>query len=150
MASNPLVAQGYVNRLLASISWTTLPSLNVVASFLMPGGINITLEGAGTGRLPAMVSVIPSPEPYQVAMVTVNLVKTTPLAQLYKAQYELNTMVSDCTIRPDIPVGAPGVTPYPLSNCALENVSELTFNGSTAGWQISYFGTYYINSANYP
>lgn len=148
MASNPLISVGSLNLLNASITFPLNPFLNVTASYLNKGGIQLALEGRATDMLPAMTAAVTSPMPWQLASITVNLLKTQPLSAIYKTQYELSTLIGPCTVRPDVNGGG-GLTPYVFTNCALENVPQQTYNGSDAGWVISISGTYNINSALY-
>lgn len=141
--ANPLVSAGQLNRLVASVSWATFPTLNVTASFLNAGGIDLSLDGQATQMLPAMTAAVISPEPYMLATITINLLKTQALSQLYKAQMELSSPLGSCTVRPDV---TSGLAPYMFQNCAIESVSAQSYNGSTAGYTVVCRGTYYINS----
>ena len=91
--------------------------------------------------------MVTSPEPYQGATMTLHLLKTQNLATLYQAQFLVSTLVSDCIVFPDIPDGAVGLEPYPLVNCALVGIRELTFSGRDVGYAVTVRGTYYINSS---
>jgi hypothetical protein len=147
--NNPLIALGSLNRLVASVTWPAFPALNVTVSFLNREAIRLALDGEATAMLPALTGMVTSPNPYQGATLTIHLLKTQPLSNLYKQQYELNTLLGDCTVRPDVPVGL-GLQPYDLTNMALEGVRELSFAGEDAGWVIMCRGTYLINSSLWP
>ena len=45
MASNPLVDQGTLNRIRASVEFTDFPELNVTSSYLAKAGISMRLTG---------------------------------------------------------------------------------------------------------
>lgn len=141
--ANPLVQLGSLNRLVASVLWVDFPQLNVIASFLNRDGIRLSLDGDATRMLPALTGAVTSPEPYQMATITINLLKTQFLSVLYKAQMEESTLLGDCTVRPDTPT----FPPYDFTNVAIESVRELSFNGDDAGWAVVCRGTYLINSA---
>lgn len=71
------------------------------------------------------------------------LLKTQGLATLYKKQMESSTTLGDGTVWPDttaLPV-------YPITNCSITNVAELSFNGRSADWAVTVRGVYLINSA---
>jgi hypothetical protein len=142
--TNPLIAVGSLNRLVASVTWQSFPQLNVIPSFLNREGIRLGLDGEATRFLPALTGAVTSPEPYQMVTLTINLLKTQQLAALYKAQYELSTLLGDCVVRPDVVLGLP---PYDLTNMAMEGVREQSYAGEDAGWAIMFRGTYYINNA---
>jgi hypothetical protein len=144
--ANPLLATGNVQLLSASITIPALTQLNVIASNMTKEGIRLAVEGAATIRIPAMVGIVNSPQPYQMATVTFSLLKTQYIAALYKAQFESNSLLGNVTIRPDIPVGELGLTPYYLSNCSLTDIRELALNGTSAAYEIVLGGVYYINA----
>jgi hypothetical protein len=141
--SNPLVQQGVLNRILASVNWTNFPQLNVTAPFLNRAGISISLDGDATRFLPTMTGAVTSPEPYMMATITINLLKSQGFAALYKAQMELSSVLGDCVVRPD----ATTLPPYDFTNCALESVREQSYSGEDAGWTITARGFYLVNSA---
>jgi hypothetical protein len=142
--ANPLVPQGTINRLRASVTFASLQGLNVTAGYLGKQGINLRFSDQVTTPIKTMTGVVPSPEPYQTAVVTIHLLKTQALADAFKSQIETSTLLGDCTIRPD-EIG--GVGPYQLSNCWIETVDPMPFDGTDAGWTIMIGGIYYINSA---
>jgi hypothetical protein len=147
MANNPLISVGTINRLSASVTWPNFANLNVIPSFLNRDGIRLALDGDATRFLPAMAGAVTSPEPYQMCTLTINLLKTQYLAGQYKAQMEFSTLLGNCTVRPDVPVGSGGLPPYDLTNMAIESVREQSYSGEDAGWTVVLRGTYYINSA---
>lgn len=141
---NPLVDQGVLNRIKASVVWNNNSSLNVTAPFLNKEGIRLSLDGEATKFLPTMTGAVTSPEAYMMVTLTINLLKTQSLSAQYKAQFELSTTLGDCVVRPDT---STGLTPYELTNCALEGVPQQTYNGEDAGWVVTVRGYYLINSA---
>ena len=85
-----------------------------------------------------------SPEPYQLVRLTLSLLKSQGLADLYKSQAELNTLLGQCTVRPDVPEHT-GLGPFQFDNCAIETIGELLFSGENAAYPVIVTGTYYIN-----
>lgn len=142
MATNPLVAQGTLNRLRASVTWPNFPQLNVTASYLGKMGIRLALEGESTLFIPTMTGAVTSPEPYMAVTVTIHLLKTQQLAALYKAQMEASALIGDGTVRPD----ASTLPPYQITNCAIESVRELNFGGDDAEFAVAVKGYYLINN----
>jgi hypothetical protein len=142
-SSNPLVAQGTLNRLRGSVKFTNFPALNVTAPYLTKEGISLALEGEATTVLPQMVGVVTSPEPYMVASATINVLKTNGLAAQFKAQMEDASVVGDMTVTTD--TSALGT--YTITNASIESVREMKFNGEEAGWTITLKGTYNINNS---
>lgn len=142
MAGNPLIQLGTLNRLIGSVTIPNFPELNVIAAFLGRDGMSLSLRGDTTLMLEQMAAAVTSPEPYQLADLRINLVRTTSLPTFYKDQMESTALIGDVTVRLDTPV----FPVYQLVNCAIQTVDEITINGQNAGWVVHIGGTYYINN----
>jgi hypothetical protein len=143
VAGNPLIDQGTLNRIIASVSWTSFPSLNVTAPFLNKAAIRLALDGESTLFLPTLTGAVTSPEPYMMITATINLLKTQGLAAQYKAQMELQSKIGDGVVRPDTTI----LPPYDIVNCAIQTVREMDYGGGDAGWAVTVRGYYNINSS---
>ena len=141
--ANPLVSQGTLSKLRGSMTVTQSPELNVTAPFLGPNMIGLRLSGDATVFLPTATGGATSPQPYQQATVTVEVLKSQGLSNTYKTRFETNTILGDVVIRTD----AATLSDYQLSNCALMNVADLLFNGSVVGFTVTLLGYYAINSS---
>lgn len=141
--ANPLIAQGVLNRLKASVVIPGFPQLNVTAPYLGQEGIRMALEGDATGRLPQMTGVVNSPEPYMMCTIQIPLLKTQNLSDLFKQQMENDSQLGDFQIRPDV---ATGLGIYSLTNGAIMSVGELDFGGRSAVFGVSLSAVYLINS----
>ena len=141
--ANPIVPQGALNRLRASVTVTGFPGLNITASYLGKEGISLSFDGLITTPIETMVGVVPSPEPYQKVTVSAHLLKTQALANAWKQQLESLSLIGDITVRSD----AATLDPYQLSNCYITNISPQKFAGDDAGWVISLGGVYYVNAS---
>lgn len=139
---NPLINQGSLNRVRASIVWSQNPALNVTSSYLGKQGIKLALEGESTLFIPSMTGQVTSPEPYMSINLTINLLKPQALPALYKAKMETNALLGDGTVRPD----AIALPPYAIVNCAIQSIRELDFNGEDAGFVVNIRGYYLVNS----
>ncbi len=140
---NPLVDQGQLNRLKASVSWDNFDVLNVTASFLGREGIRLALQGVASKGIETMTGLVQSPEAYQMCEIRMNLIKAQPLADAYKAQMELNVLLGNCTVRPD----ASPLSPYNILNCSIQNVEPQDYSGESAAYVVVCSGYYLINSA---
>lgn len=140
--ANPLVDQGTLNRLVASVVFPNFPQLNVISANLGKEGIRLTLEGPATAYLATMTGAVPSPEPYQMVTVTINIVKSEPIANTYKTQFENSVLLGPATIRPD----SSTLGLYSLLNCVLENVREQSYAGDDPVYSVTFKGTYQVNA----
>lgn len=143
MANNPLISQGTLNRIRANVLFPSFPQLNVTASFLGKAGITMALEGDTTTFINTLTGAVTSPDPYQTVNTTINLLKTQSLASLYKAQMETSALVGDIIVRPDSSI----LPDYSFTNCAIQSLRELNFNGEDAGFVIVVHGYYIINNS---
>lgn len=141
--TNPLIAQGTLNRLRGSVVWEGFPALNVTAPFLGKEGIRLALEGEATTFINTMTGAVTSPEPYMTVSMTLNLLKTQQLGNLYKAQMEVSSLLGAGTVRSDSAI----LSPYSLINCSIQSVRELDFSGADAGYVVNVKGYYNINQA---
>jgi hypothetical protein len=139
---NPLVNQGVLNKLRGSVSVIDLPQLNATAPYLGEDGITLAFEGDASGYIGTMTGAVPSPNPYQMATVTLHLLKTQDLGNQWKLQQESDTTIGDVVVTTD----AATLESYYLSNCTIKGVSELSLAGKDPGYVVTVQGTYYINS----
>jgi hypothetical protein len=141
----PNTVQGTLNRLRGSLSFTDNPALNVIASNLGPEGISVSFGGGATTRIDTLTGQVTSPEPYIPVKLTVNLLRTQALADAYKTQQELNSLLGDVTFRTDaVTLGV-----YQFSNSSIGRVADMRVNGKDAGYALEIEGTYNINSSLY-
>jgi hypothetical protein len=143
MAANPLVAQGQLNRVKASLTWLDHSELNVTAPFLGRDGISLSLEGNSTAFLPTLTGVVTSPEPYMMIGLTIHLVKPQALCALYVSRLQANALLGNGTVRPDVIEGLP---PFDVTNCAMESIREMRFNGTDDGFIVMCRGYITINN----
>lgn len=142
---NPLVDQGTLNRIRASIIWPSFPNLNVTAPYLGRNGLSLSLDGETTVFLPTMTGAVTSAEPYMMVTCTIHLLKSQGLAALYKAQMELNSLIGNGVVRGD----ATTLPPYQITNCAIYTVRELGFAGADADFGVTIRGYYNVNSSTF-
>lgn len=144
MAGNPLIDQGILNRILASVTWANFPGLNVTAPFLDKDGITLRKEGEASLQHGTMTGLVQSPEPYMPVSVIIALLKTQALCDAYKSQMEANSILGQGTVFPDV---STGLTPYALYNMSIQSVGELLLNGTTPIFAITCRGYWPINNA---
>jgi len=140
---NPLIDQGQLNLLKASVNWANFSGLNVTASFMDKAGLLLRLEGSTTIQHETMTNIVQSPQPYMPVSLLISLLKTQSLSDAYKSQMESNSIIGDGTAWPDV---SSGLGPYQLNRMAIQGVGEMTFNGTTPLWGTTLRGVYYVNA----
>jgi hypothetical protein len=141
--ANPRVDQGTLNRLLSSVTFNDAPELNVTASYLGKGMISIAFEGETTQTPGTATGVVQSPEPYQMATITIHLLRTQQLANTYKSRIESNSIVGGVDARSDSAI----LAPYSLVNCSISGQEYPGWDGGDPGYTVMVRGIYYINDS---
>lgn len=142
MAGNPLVQQGTLNRLRASLVYANDPNLNVTAPYMAREMLTMAFENDAGILIPTATGGVTSPEPYQMCTITFHILKTQALASTYKGRFETNTNVGDFTVIPD----AATLSNYQIHNGVLLGVDSLTMDGGQPGFAVRVKGIYYTNS----
>ena len=145
MSQPYLVPQGTRNRLRGSVVFADYPALNVTAPYLDKEAISLAFEGPTAQLLGTLTGAVSSAEPYQMATVTMHLLRTQVLAETYKEQIEVNSVIGSVNVIPD----SNAIAPYQLENCVIESVEAQSFNGQQPGMVVRLRGIYNINAALY-
>lgn len=140
--ANPNVPQGVLNRVRTSVKFTDYPTLNVSASYLAKEAADIDFQGSVVEPLPALTGVVQSPQPYIMVLVRIHLLRSQSLGAQFKSQLELNGLVGNCRLYTDSSM----LGEFDLTNTAITNVGNMTFNGTDPGFVITLTGTYKVNS----
>ena len=101
-----------------------------------------------TDLLATMAGMVSSPRPYQECTLTLYIVKSMPVANLYKNQFRQSTLLGQVTVYPDTSdaTNASAVLDaFTLNNMALENIAEMSFAGDAATLQVTMKGYYEVN-----
>lgn len=136
------VAQGVLNRLRASVVFADFPELTITSAYLTKEAINIAFQGEASQNLPTLTGVVGSPEPYQLAAITIHAVRSQALADAYKKQIETNTQMGSVNVITD----SAALSDYQIESCVITNVDSLAFDGNQPAFIIHMSGVYYINS----
>ncbi len=142
MATNPLIAQGVLNKLRASITVQSNAALNIGASYLGKNMISMSIDTPTTTQIPTQVGLVQSPEPYAEVTITAHLLRTQGLSASYKSQTETNTVIGNVIVRPD----SSALPDFQILNTAIMGIRELPMDGTDAGFVITLKGYYNINS----
>ena len=142
MPSNPNIPQGILNRLLSSVNWTSFPQLNVTAPYLAKENITLRFEGNTTVYIDTMTGAVTSQEPFLKVSFDMIMLKSQPLAQLYKTQIETNALLGEASVYTD----STALNAYVFETCSIQNPRELRLGGDDAAFGITIGGIYYVNS----
>jgi hypothetical protein len=143
--SNPLVIQGTLNRLRGSVVYGAFPQLNVTSQYLAREGISLAFDGDTSLLIGTMTGAVTSPEPYTYGTATLHLLRSQSLANVYKTQIELLSVVGPVRIITD----SYTLKDFFLTNCVLQSLQEMTFDGNQAGMIVRLRGIYNVNLSLY-
>lgn len=141
--ANPLVQQGFLNRVRGALSVTDTPALNVSAPYLAKDGISLRPDGPATDIIPTMTGTVGSQAPYQQITLTVHLLKTQGLGESYRQRYLTDTSLGELVVTPD----ATTFGNITLLNCYLVNFNELAFSGMDPAFVVTISG-YMVTNDN--
>lgn len=141
--ANPLVPQGFLNRVRGALSVTDTPALNVSASYLAKDGISLRPDGPATDIIPTMTGTVGSHAPYQLVTLTVHLLKTQGLGESYRQRFLTDTSLGEIVVTPD----ATTFGNITLLNCYLVNFNELAFSGMDPAFVVTISG-YMVTNDN--
>jgi hypothetical protein len=143
MAGNPKIAQGALNKVMASVVFTDNSDLNVTAANLGKAGVSLSFQGNMAELIGTMTGTVPSPEPYVQAELTINVLKTQGVSDVYKQAWEDNSVIGDLVITPDTAT----LGKFQLVNSAIMTVQELAFAGTDPVMQVRIQGSYEVNNS---
>lgn len=141
---NPLIDQGVLNRIKASVTWANFPALNVTAPFLDKDGVTLRLEGEMSLQHGSMTGLVQSLEPYVPVSVVIALLRTQDLARQYQTKVQASSLLGPGTVFPDVSSG--GIEQFNLHNMSIQNVGELLLNGTTPIFGVTCRGYYVVNN----
>ena len=141
--ANPLVPQGFLNRVRGALSVTDTPALNVSASYLAKDGISLRPDGQATDIIHTMTGTVGSQAPYQQVTLTVHLLKTQGLGESYRQRFLTDTSLGEIVVTPD----ATTFDNITLLNCYLVNFNELAFSGMDPAFVVTISG-YMVTNDN--
>ncbi|HBX4000632.1 TPA: hypothetical protein MH027_09115 [Klebsiella variicola] len=141
--ANPLVPQGFLNRVRGALSVTDTPALNVSASYLAKDGISLRPDGPATDIISTMTGTVGSQAPYQQVTLTVHLLKTQGLGESYRQRFLTDTSLGEIVVTPD----ATTFGNITLLNCYLVNFNELAFSGMDPAFVVTISG-YMVTNDN--
>lgn len=145
MPGNPQVPQGTLNRLFTTLIIPDFPQLNLTVSLLARPMIRISFGGRTSVPLETATGIVQSPEPFQMATIRAAVLKANNIGNSYERQRKRNSLIGDIVLQGD----ADTLDPYPIVNCSIENVPEVTFDGTDPGYLVIITGAYQINSDLY-
>lgn len=142
MATNPMVAQGVLNRLRASIVCSNNGALNITAPYLGKNMVRVAFEGNSVEQFQTATGLVNSPEPYVQVTVTAALLRTQQLAGAWFNQMLTNSKIGSMQIHSD-------TSTFPvmsLYNMVIRSIDPGPYDGSGPDVNLTLHGLMYVNN----
>lgn len=139
---NPLINQGVLNRVRASIKFVQFPELNISAPYLTQDAINISFQGDAGVLLPTLTGGVSSPNPFQMIQMQIHLVRSQSMGQLFKNQIEKNTTLGDAKIYSD----STTLGDFSIRQATIRSAQDLSVSGRDPAFVVEVFGIYDVNA----
>lgn len=101
MATNPLINLGNLNRVRASVVFPSFTSLNINSFQMGRRFVSLTFDEDFVQQIQQGVGIINSPEPYVMATVSCDVLRTLPLADAFITQLEATSVLGTVKIHSD-------------------------------------------------
>jgi hypothetical protein len=139
---NPLVSGGNLNKVSTHLVVASNTALSVTASFMGKSMVKVTFDSPFVQQLPTATSFVNSPEPYVMAHITVALLRSQSLANLWIAQAQVQSTLGTVTLYPDSTV----FSAISVLNCSITDFDPGPFDGSNPDVPITISGSWPVNS----
>lgn len=141
MANHPIVQQGTLNRLQASVIVPSYPALNVSSSYMGKNFVSVDFEGDFAQLINTATGAVTSPEPYVYANVTVDLLRTQALSGSWLTQGQTQSALGGLQIHPD----TSAFSVISLVDTIIVNVTPGVFDGQDPVVRLNLRGVFYLN-----
>ena len=99
--TNPLINLGNLNRVRASVVFPSFTALNITSSQMGRRFVSLVYDEEFVQQIQQGVGIINSPEPYVMATITCDILRTLPLAQAFISQVEATAVLGTVKVHSD-------------------------------------------------
>lgn len=140
---NPNTAQGSLNRVATHLVVPGFPGLNVMPGYMAKGQLLVTFDSESVAQLGATTGFVNSPNPYVMATIVVNLLRSQDLANSWINQYQSNSLIGDVSTFSD----STTFEELDFTNCAIQTFEPGPFDGSDPTVKVTIKGQFFTNSS---
>jgi hypothetical protein len=142
MPVNPLTNHGSLNRVRGSIIVPLFPILNITSPYMGKNLLSVNFEGNFDEQVETATGVVTSPEPYVMATVTADLLRTQGLATAWLAQGQLISDIGPITVFSD----SSSFEPIVITNTVIRSVEPGVFDGMNPIVKLTLRGVFIVNA----
>lgn len=99
--TNPLINLGNLNRVRASVVFPSFTALNITSSQMGRRFVSLVYDEEFVQQIQQGIGIINSPEPYVLATITCDILRTLPLAQAFISQVEATAVLGTVKVHSD-------------------------------------------------
>ena len=140
--STPFVPQGTLNRVRASVIVPGYASLNVTSPYMGKDFVTVSFQGQFAELIPTATGGVTSPEPYVMASISINILRTQSLSSQWRSQAESYSAIGGITVHSDS-AAFPALS---FDNCIIRDIEPGAYNGMDPVVRVTLQGIYYINN----
>src|ERR1700677_96176 len=142
MSFNPQTIQGILNRVITSVVVTSFPQLSLTAPFMAKSMAQLDFDEDAVDQIGTATGIVNSPQPYVLATLTANLLRSQGIAAAYIAQWQQQAILGSVTVYPDSHV----FPPITLVNCSLLRPTPGPYDGQDPTVKATIKGVFYTNA----
>lgn len=142
MATNPLVTQGTLNRVRCSIIVPNYTTMNIASYNMGKTYATIEFDTDYVHQHETATGVVNSPEPYVMATISVGILRTQALADVWLTQAQTTSVLGPVTIHSD----TSAFSAIPLTDAVIRKLDPGAFDGTDPVAKLTLRGVFYINN----
>jgi len=142
MPTNPMVAQGTLNRARASVVVPNYTTLNITSSNMGMDFLSMEFEDDFGDQIKTGTGVVNSNAPYVIAVTTVNLLRSQALSLLWLQQAESQSNIGRIVVHSD----TSAFSARKVHNNMVMKASPGRMNGTDPTVNVVIHGVYYVNN----
>ncbi len=143
MATQPIVQQGTLNRVRASVVIPSFPQLNVLASYMSNSFVSAKPQGDFAELIETATGGVPSPEPFVKMLITVGLLRTQNRGEIWQEQAEVGSYIGDVVVHSD----TSAFLQRTYYDCIIQKIDPEAYDGRNPENRLTIIGIYRINNS---
>lgn len=142
MAANPMIIQGTLNRVLASVIVPSIPTLNITSSNMGKNLLSMEFDEDFTAQIGTATGVVNSPAPYVMSTVNISLLRSQSLSDSWIAQAISTAIIGQIIIVSDTST----FSKKTLNNTSIIKATPGRMDGTDPIVELHLRGVFYLNN----
>lgn len=142
MAANPMIVQGTLNRVLASVIVPSIPTLNITSSNMGKNLLSMEFDEDFTAQIGTATGVVNSPAPYVMSTVNISLLRSQSLSDSWIAQAISTAIIGQIIIVSDTST----FSKKTLNNTSIIKATPGRMDGTDPIVELHLRGVFYLNN----